>query len=744
MSESISFYGGKSGISYRLIQHYDSIADMCAAFSKGGSYNEVGYGEYVIIDTIVNNNQKSNPQNGIIYRRGFNYTEDIAAAPVPSDYKDPTTGNLDPAAYKTAFTAYVLAPGAGAEYIGQIVGPQGETPELHIVKESEITDGATSGAGEIDSVAGDTQDNITYKYATLKDKDGNVYGCQLGITIPYYVLHLSAEEVSPYDAPAELAEQTVNRPFTGSWKISVPKGKHGADVNNLVVNKDDEEAQYFEVTRTNYENSEAGEEEITNIGAYRVIKDITPSNTNEPVTYQAAARSTSYAIGTITKNNTLPSGLLLMCIGSTNSDSRTAGTTSDSNLVLTNYAEGNKVIDGSVVWQVIKQNPLPPNLLTIDYTAGDDDTVNIRLLEGFSIDKDGSVYAKYTDINERTQVSTFKNIEDVYFDDQLQNLVIRYNTYNRDGSGNIVINDIPMLSPEGDVISYPTTDADGHNIEYIPTQIKFVKQMVIDDDGTIRIIYNTGDEDTLATTLKSVDNLSLNNDNFIVVTYSTKTNGVKDTVTLPLKLRTINEIGIKNKGDILQEQNLFANYNIGHTDSGGSVIGDETIISDNLNYVVNAKLYGDNLCILWSSPEYRDGLINYYELDADGKKNENAGAQLYRWENLGPILSGNHIIGHYTSLDALKAAYPSGFGTDAVTENRAGWVATVENGDMIELYAYDYIGNKGWYKIQDLSSTSVKPHLTMLVAKADSTGSKPDDADAAMLNDKGYWFVVSD
>jgi len=33
MSSVTSFYGGKSGITYNLVQHFDSVLDMCKAFS---------------------------------------------------------------------------------------------------------------------------------------------------------------------------------------------------------------------------------------------------------------------------------------------------------------------------------------------------------------------------------------------------------------------------------------------------------------------------------------------------------------------------------------------------------------------------------------------------------------------------------------------------------------------------------------------------------------------------------------
>ena len=67
---------------------------MVQCFAKGGeTTSEVDYGEYVIIDTITDFGQYDNPDNGKIFRRGMNYDSELA----------------------------------GAEFIGQISGPKGDT-----------------------------------------------------------------------------------------------------------------------------------------------------------------------------------------------------------------------------------------------------------------------------------------------------------------------------------------------------------------------------------------------------------------------------------------------------------------------------------------------------------------------------------------------------------------------------------------------------------------------------------------
>jgi len=47
---------------------------MVAAFAGGGQYTDVMYHEYVLIDT--SNTNLNDPENGCLYRRGFDYNAD--------------------------------------------------------------------------------------------------------------------------------------------------------------------------------------------------------------------------------------------------------------------------------------------------------------------------------------------------------------------------------------------------------------------------------------------------------------------------------------------------------------------------------------------------------------------------------------------------------------------------------------------------------------------------------------------
>ena len=90
-----SFYGGKQGISFVIKAKFDSVDQMKQCF-QDADYKAVWYGEYCIIDTI----NKNDKDNGMVFRRTLNTAGD--------------TGD------------------GCAEYIGQIVGPAGGTPNIEL------------------------------------------------------------------------------------------------------------------------------------------------------------------------------------------------------------------------------------------------------------------------------------------------------------------------------------------------------------------------------------------------------------------------------------------------------------------------------------------------------------------------------------------------------------------------------------------------------------------------------------
>ena len=307
-----SFYGGKQGRSYKIVQHFDSVKAMVDAFQQGGTYTDVGYDEYVIIDTIINNNDKTNPENGLLYRRGYNYSEVFnvggvsldtptglnihatiattltdgnksVAAQVPK-YKNYTFTILGDSApytpdieitgvndiWQTAWTSFVTHPGGGAEYIGQIVGPTGDSPAIELTEWSDfktIEQGAEQIKGHIvvqprpgyNVAAADTEgydaqgfhDEIQYGYYTIRDANNNITGAVLAFDIPYTVFTFQAESITPYDTTygtydsdtqewsyeGLISEQfdSEGHPYYKHYDIKVPKGIHGRDVTEVGI-----------------------------------------------------------------------------------------------------------------------------------------------------------------------------------------------------------------------------------------------------------------------------------------------------------------------------------------------------------------------------------------------------------------------------------------------------------------------------------------------------------------------------
>lgn len=229
---------------------------MKQCFEKGGmTTSEVGYGEYVIIDTIFGLGEYNNPDNGKVYRRGMNYDSDLG----------------------------------GAEYIGQIVGPQGSCPKLEMSTVEDILTHTESQSREYNMTEGDAQDGIvpgkytnttgdvnyndeiTYGWATVRDDHGNITGALIGFTFPYLIPEITSLKRSAYYTQEDYdegritdvsligtaikdednfllfidnGENTEDRDpthgdtghaFYRRWKLSVPQGIKGDSQSQLEI-----------------------------------------------------------------------------------------------------------------------------------------------------------------------------------------------------------------------------------------------------------------------------------------------------------------------------------------------------------------------------------------------------------------------------------------------------------------------------------------------------------------------------
>lgn len=798
-----SFYGGKQGRTYKLVHHYDSIKQMVDAFQQGGSYNEVNYGQYVIIDTIANNHQLGNPQNGIIYRRGLNYTEIFNPNNLPinenntiskedldendqkryyiitTDQDDNQIVTFDEQTYVSNFSTFVQNPGGGAEYVGQIVGPQGQAPQLSILAWDEFLEKYQSAeAASVhkasidanpkpgvefdqngDAIDGTQVDTITYGYIDMLDEYGNIVGSYISTDFPYSVFKYHAESIEPYEqgyATYDEEEQvwkytnlisedqiSQNHPFYWQYDIKVPKGVRGQDVeefdididpslisedgNDILPGPGNNNYRYYRIYR-NYQRNAEGITTKEYLDSWqRTIHKIT--NNGVFPEYQTIQRNQFYNVGDRVHANGLANHLCLLAT--------TSGVSGSEALPpLETYERGRTFEDGSIVWQVIEDTITPPNLLTIHYTHGSNDEVKIRVLDDIICDaQNGRMYVKYSDLNTLTYLGENQSIIGVDYVDTpwidpsgmphvIDRLCIKYNTYNYDENGRVVANPYFSLDSDGNLV-FPTTDASGRRIQYIDEQFKFLDRVETDPlTKVVTAYYNDGTQTTLG------------------------------------DLRSIGRVFVENEGDLGKATYLAVEYN--------NQLPDGTYDTDRfnenpLNEIAAMQQYGDNIIILYSDPAtrqrlYRPGtdyaiantiydIPNYDKTTGDDDGNGN----LY-WINLGSIYKSNHIFSKFDSLAQLRQLYPYGFDRDtsgatvANMKDFAGWVATIDDGNgNISTYAYDYRGSAGWYQLQDLSATNIDPTWILLISQPDSTDStKPPLAKDSLLNNDGYWFVVSE
>lgn len=262
-----SFYGGRKGASFILVEKYNSYQEMVECFKRGDAYTTVGYDEYVIINSLAED-------NGSIYRRGYDYNNDMG----------------------------------GAIFVGKISGPRGPrgiAPIVSIDSFNEIderTEDKQKGSYSIE-----TNDLVPGKYienGDIKFNDSINWICcsfgnddsenpeayaYIGFTFPYTIFDFEAESVSPYyteNLITRLDDQT--HPFYQNMKILIPAGKSGNNIKNIRVGlaseitedyngkQDDiENNRYvFMGDHYDYSNSEQGEKTVLYLGDYNMVKDI--------------------------------------------------------------------------------------------------------------------------------------------------------------------------------------------------------------------------------------------------------------------------------------------------------------------------------------------------------------------------------------------------------------------------------------------------------------------------------------
>ena len=733
-----SFYGGHPGFSCVIVKNFPSIEAMKEKFKLGGDYSDVHYNEYVLINT----ENKNDPDNGRLYRRGYDYTNDLG----------------------------------GAIYVGTIVGPSGQAPHLEMatieeVKEKQQGEGYDYRYGEgrysptVDLVPGKTDDgsfndDIEWAYCSVRDENGIDTTAYIGFRFPYLVAEFEASSVEAYynrDSEeanfnnTDLIKRTDNKdhPYYEHWKISVPKGikgdtfkdfelvdaSDGIDYGSHTDQKADDVAYKRKVLvykYYHYDKDPNGEPVTLYLGDYNMISNITVGDD-----------------GTITidytHEDTKVYDRLLKWIKSITLDKETGHF-----VVEYNYAEApdgkSTKYETDLTW--VKNLTVAENGdITLQYSHGADSTLpfHIRWINEIELAADGTVTITYNDGEETVFDKEIKWIDNISLSETGE-FNIHYNNGTPDYHVTLKWVTKITITEKGDLtVIYNTGESD----EY-PKYLKVLDEIIVAKNGDLTITYNTGESDSYPGYLKTLSDIVIGDNGDLTINYNTG-----ESVKHPKYLKALDSIDIAR--DIVKHEKylkVLSDVSI-ETDTGaGEGSGDQKVhvkyntgeaveIGKPLNYIIETVISEDyHYLIYYSDPEKRK------QLEQAGKTREYGGKA--GWYDLGSIKDEDGILvglnidtaTHPELANDISAAikylneqYPSGL----TGEGLKGKIVTIGGADSNDkkFYAFDY-NTKSWYFLGMLKTEMTSLYM---IAKA----SDPDiDKKKNELSLNGLWFVVKE
>ena len=276
MAMNNSFYGGRRGASFVIVKNYLDIPSMTKDFAQGNSFKDVAFDEYV----LINNPNKNHPDNGKIFRRGYDYSSNRKIEAYRLKYKDENNNevaypevteehykNLLERDFYSEHSEEIEA--HGAEYIGTIIGPAGKAPLLTVTSYEAAQAKASQDRFETRQSNGIySPDNINPglipgKYETEENNEVEIryndsiqwyctsvrndnYGddtqAYIGFKFPYLVTQMVTSQVEPYDENGNIDDMSdiyrdddKTHPYYNKWHLNIPKGVKGDTFKNLKV-----------------------------------------------------------------------------------------------------------------------------------------------------------------------------------------------------------------------------------------------------------------------------------------------------------------------------------------------------------------------------------------------------------------------------------------------------------------------------------------------------------------------------
>ena len=225
----LSFYGGRQGIPFKIVGSYKSIDEMTTAFANDPEGVEVGYGDYVLINT---EEALRNTDNGKLFQRTLN----------PNNPK----------------------------YVGRIIGPAGYSPNVYFgdydelveefnpegtdtIKFSSATSATSEDSKQIILIPGTPTkvsegEKVSEISAILKserkfneENKTEETEVTIGLQIPYHNLNIEARVgEDPYAEEGLISrseDETESGPFYSKWTLTVPKGVKGDSPRAIYIRK---------------------------------------------------------------------------------------------------------------------------------------------------------------------------------------------------------------------------------------------------------------------------------------------------------------------------------------------------------------------------------------------------------------------------------------------------------------------------------------------------------------------------
>ena len=625
-----SFYGGKYGSSFIIVKTYSSVEEMVNLFKQGPDYSTVHYDEHVLINT----ENKNNPENGRIYRRGYDFSNDQG----------------------------------GAIYIGTIVGPAGKAPMLELttidkVNEKFAEEGYDERRGEGsykltdgNLLPGKTEegafnDEIQWAFCSIRDPNEEDCIAYIGFKIPYLVIDFIAESVSPYYNRDNETSDFINEnlservddkthPFYEKWSLKIPQGKKGDSFKNFRIitpesnTVEDYEGKDDDITNNrkilvydyyNYETQESGNPTTIYLGDYNMIENIQVNDEGTLTLYY-------------THNNETVYNKIFKWIKSVTLDDENGHLKVEYNHS-TDSSGSPTVYETDLNWVndiVIAAN----GKVTLKYSAGKIKELDesLKWIESISLEGDGTLTVIYNDSTEEKFTNQIQWIDNI--------------SLTEEGLFTIVYN---------------------NGKPNYTTNLIWVRDITIADDGTVTIKYNNNTQNTYQKFIKTIEDITIQNklnegseegtgDQKVHVTYNTgESEGIGEPINYILEtaISPYDYHYLVRYSDPVKRQNIIdsgQNYNYkGKNDwyDLGSVKDESGIlIGFNLSLQEHPTLINNSEIIKYLNSTYPTGLTGTELLgkivtvgDADSDKKFFA----FDYQKLNGVYIGWYYVGSFSA-----------------------------------------------------------------------------------------------